>query len=42
MQISRQTPQLPATRIYSEVQTTYNEVFINKQQNFTAYCMSRK
>ena len=42
MQISRQTPQLPATIIYSEVQTTNNKVFINKQQNFTVYCMSHK
>ena len=42
MQISRQTPQLSATIIYSEVQTTNNEVFINKQQNFTVYCVSRK
>lgn len=42
MQISRQTPQIPATIIYAEVQTTNNEVFINKQQNFTVYCMSRK
>ena len=35
MQISHQTPQLPATIIYSEVQTTNNKVFINKWQNFS-------